>query len=129
MYGAVNLIAGLLGAAVLGTGYVLVRSGREALGLFVLSVVVGAGLLFVAVFPDSFEVVAAFLGLEFKTHAILVVANLVLFGLVTYLLYRVGRLYDRLSRLNEELGLVRADREAPPGRESGPDAETETEKR
>ncbi|MFT4882288.1 MAG: hypothetical protein ACI9HI_002311, partial [Salinirussus sp.] len=46
-YAAVNLVAGVVGMGVLGTGYVLVRREREALGLFVLSVAVGAGLLFV----------------------------------------------------------------------------------
>ncbi|MFT4948079.1 MAG: hypothetical protein ACI9CA_000199 [Natronomonas sp.] len=110
-YAAVNLVAGVVGMGVLGTGYVLVRREREALGLFVLSVAVGAGLLFVAVTPDSFDAIATFLGLEFKTHAILVVANLVLFALVTYLLYRIGRLYDRLSRLNEEVSLLKTELE------------------
>ena len=108
-YTVVNLVAGVVGMGFLGTGYVLVRREREALGLFALSVVVGAGLLFVAVTPDSFDYIATFLGLEFKTHAILVVANLVLFALVTYLLYRIGRLYDRLSRINEEVGLLKAE--------------------
>ena len=110
-YSVVNLVAGLLGVGFLATGYVLVRRQREALVLFVLSLVVGVGLLFVAVLPESFDYIAVFLGLEFRTHAILVVANLVLFGLVTYLLYRIGRLYDRPSRLNEELSLLKARRE------------------
>jgi len=110
-YSVVNAVAGVVGVGFLGTGYVLVRREREALGLFVLSVAVGAGLLFVAVLPGSFDYIAAFLGLEFKTHAILVVANLVLFALVTYLLYRIGRLYDRLSRLNEEVADLKAERE------------------
>ena len=110
-YSVVNLVAGVVGLGFLGTGYVLLRREREALGLFVLSVVVGAGLLFVAATPASFDYIATFLGLEFKTHAILVVANLVLFALVTYLLYRIGRLYDRLSRLNEEVGLLKTELE------------------
>jgi Uncharacterized conserved protein (DUF2304). len=76
--------------------------------VFVMSSIVGSGLLIVAVYPDLFTVVASVLGIEFKTNAILIVSNLTLFVLVTYLFNRIGRLYDNVSRLNEELSLYRS---------------------
>jgi hypothetical protein len=110
-YTVVNLVAFVVGLVFLLNGYVVVRRDREDVALFVMSLVVGAGLLFVAVFPEAFESIGAFLGLEWKARAILVISNLTLFALVTYLLNRIGRLYDRLSRLNEEVSLLRAELE------------------
>jgi hypothetical protein len=110
-YSLVHLVAFAIGVGFLFNGYVLVRSGREDLELFVMSMVVGGGLVFVAVYPDAFDQVATLIGLELKARAILVVSNLTLFVLVTYLLNRIGRLYDRLSKLNEEVSLLRAELE------------------
>jgi hypothetical protein len=110
-YSLVNLVAFLVGLGFLLNGYVLVRRGREDLELFVMSVAVGGGLVFVALYPDSFDRIATLIGLEWKARAILVVSNLTLFVLVTYLLNRIGRLYDRLSKLNEEVSLLRAELE------------------
>lgn len=64
-------------------------------------------MMFVAVVPDTFQIVAAILGLEWKARAMLVVSNLTLFVVAAYLFNRVSRLYDRVSRLNEELSLLR----------------------
>jgi len=104
----VNLIALLVGLGFLANGYRMVRRGREDMALFVTSLVVGAGLIFVAVFPDFFQFVATVIGLELKARAILVVSNLTLFVLVIYLLNRIASLYDQVSRLNEELTLLKA---------------------
>lgn len=106
-YTVVNLVAFLVGVVFLANGYSMVRRGREAVALFVTSVAVGSGLIFVALFPNVFQVVATVLGLELKARAILVISNLTLFVLVTYLLNRIGRLYDRVSRLNEQVSLLR----------------------
>lgn len=108
-YTVVNLVAFLVGVGLLLNGYLIVRRGREDLSLFVVSLVVGTGLIFVALFQDTFELVAAVLGLELKGRAILVISNLTLFAVVTYLFNRIGTLYDRVSRLNEELSLVKAE--------------------
>lgn len=113
-YSLVNLVAFLVGLGFLLNGYVLVRRGREDLELFVMSLVVGAGLVFVALSPDSFERIATLIGLEWKARAILVVSNLTLFVLVTYLLNRIGRLYGRISKLNEEVSLLRTELEEEP---------------
>jgi hypothetical protein len=110
-YSVVNLVSVLVGLGFLANGYLLVRRGREAVALFVVSLVVGAGLIFVAVFPNFFEVVASVLGLEWKARAILVISNLTLFALVIYLVNRLGKLYDRLSRLNEEVSLLKSELE------------------
>jgi len=107
-YSLVNVVALLVGLLFLINGYLLVRRGREAVAVFVVSVAVGGGLVFVALFPNAFDVVARLLGLEWRARAILVVSNLTLFALVIYLLNRIGRLYDRVSRLNEQLSLLEA---------------------
>lgn len=106
-YTAVNLATFLVGVGLLLNGYVIVRRGREDVALFVVSAVVGLGLIVVALVPDVFQVVATLLGLEWKARAILVVSNLTLFVVAIYLFNRVGRLYERVSRLNEELSLLR----------------------
>ena len=106
-YTAVNVATFLVGVGLLLNGYLIVRRGREDVALFVISAVVGAGLIVVAVVPDVFQVVATLLGLELKARAILVVSNLTLFLVAIYLFNRVGRLYERVSLLNEELSLLK----------------------
>lgn len=108
-YTLVNLLAVLVGIAFLWNARRLVGRGREDLALLGLSLVLGGGLLFVAIFPNTFEVVATVLGLEWKARAILVLSNLTLFVVVTYLFDRLGRLSERVSRLNEELSLLEAE--------------------
>lgn len=103
----VNAVALLVGVVFLLNGYVIFKRGREDIALFVMSLIVGGGLIFVALFQDFFDVIAGLLGLEFKGRAILVVANLTLFVIVTYLFNRIGKLYERLSRVNEELSLLK----------------------
>ncbi|MFB6224508.1 MAG: DUF2304 domain-containing protein [Haloarcula sp.] len=110
-YSLVNLLSMLVGIAFLLNGYIIVKSERESLGLFVMSLLLGAGLIVVAIVPNVFELVARILGLEWKARAILVISNLTLFVVVTYLLNRIGHMYDRLSRLNEELSLLRSELE------------------
>lgn len=120
-YTAVNLATFLVGLGLLLNGYVIVRRGREDVALFVVSAVVGLGLIVVALAPDVFQVVATLLGLELKARAILVVSNLTLFVVAIYLFNRVGRLYERVSRLNEELSLLRnvVEEGGYPGDETG----------
>lgn len=103
----VNLVALLVGLGFLYNGYRIATRGREAIPLFLMSVVLGLGLVFVAVFQDTFEFVATVLGLEQKGRAILIVSNLTLFVVVTMLFSRISTLYSRLSRVNEELSLLR----------------------
>lgn len=109
-YTVINALAAFVGVLFLANGYYLVRKGREAVALFVASLLVGSGLLFVALFPNTFQVIATVLGLELKARAILVVSNLTLFVLVIYLLNRLGKLNDRVSRLNEQVSLLKTDR-------------------
>ena len=106
-YTAVNAVTFLVGIGLLLNGYALVKRGQEDLALFVLSTAVGVGVIVVAAVPNVFEFVAALLGLELKARAILVIANLTLFVIVIYLFNRIGSLYERVSRLNEELSLLK----------------------
>jgi len=106
-YTAVNAMTFLLGVVFLFSGYKMVKRGREDIALFLMSGAVGTGLLVVALYPDIFELVANLIGLELKGRAILVVSNLTLFVVITYLFNRIGQLYDKVSVLNEELSLLR----------------------
>jgi hypothetical protein len=110
-YSLVNFATFVVGLGLLFNGYYIVRRGREDIALFVLSAIVGLGLVFVALLPETFQTVANVLGLELQARAILVVSNLVLFVVVTYLFNRIGMLYDQQSRLNEELSLLKNDLE------------------
>jgi hypothetical protein len=107
-YTLINLITFGVGTIFLYNGYRIVRSGREDLIVFVMSGIIGMGLLFVAIFPNVFEIIASVLGIEKITNAILIVSNMTLFLLVIYLFNRIGSLHYSVSRLNEELTLLRA---------------------
>jgi len=107
-YTSLNLITFLLGLLFLLSGYRMVKHGREDIALFLMSGAVGVGLMTVAVYPDIFALVAAIIGLELKARAILVISNLTLFVITTYLFNRISQLYSKVSGLNEELSLLRA---------------------
>lgn len=106
-YTAVNFVTFAVGVGLLFNDYALVRRGREDVTLFVLSAVVGVGLIAVAAVPNVFQFVATLLGLELKARAILVIANLTLFAIVAYLFNRLGNLHKQVSRMNEELSLLK----------------------
>lgn len=108
-YSIVNLVTFLLGFVFLYSGYRLVATGREDVPVFLLSAVIGFGLMVVSIFPDFFWWVANVVGLDRRSRAILVVANLTLFVIVLYLLNRIGRLSNQVSRLNEELSLLKTE--------------------
>ena len=105
-YTSVNGITFLLGVLFLFSGYRMVKRGREDLALFLMSGAVGLGLMIVAIYPDIFEFIATVMGLELKARAILVISNLTLFVIITYLFNRISQLYDKVSGLNEELSLL-----------------------
>jgi hypothetical protein len=85
----------------------MVKRGREDIALFLMSGSVGVGLMIVAVYPNIFELIATIMGLKLKARAILVISNLTLFVIITYLFNRISQLYDKVSGLNEELSLLR----------------------
>lgn len=107
-YTIINAVTALIGLVFVLNGYNLVRQGREDILQFVTSGIVGVGLLIVAAFPQLFDFIAAIIGVEIKTNAILIVATLTLFLLSMYLINRTGRLYDDVSKLNEEMSLLRS---------------------
>lgn len=107
-YTTLNVATFLLGLFFIYSGYRMVKRGREDLALFLMSGTVGVGLIVVAVYPDIFELVATLIGLELKARAILVISNLTLFVIITYLFNRISQLYGKVSGLNEELSLLRA---------------------
>jgi len=105
-YSIINGVTFALGTIFLYNGYRMVKTGREDIALFVTSGIIGVGLIVVALYPGIFQLVANVVGLELKARAILVVSNLAQFVLIVYLFNRIGRLYDKLSVLNEELSLL-----------------------
>lgn len=106
-YTLINLATFLIGLVFLYNGYRLVKSGREDIPVFLLTSAIGLGLIGVALFPDFFWLIADITGIELRSRAMLVVANLTLFTVVIYLLNRIGQLTKRVSRVNEELSLLR----------------------
>lgn len=106
-YDAINLLTFLIGFGLLYNSYSLINQDREDIVLVGLSFVLGAGLIFVAVFPGGFDPLGNLIGIEFKARAILVVSNLTLFIIVLYLLNRVGELQANISKLNEEQSLLK----------------------
>jgi hypothetical protein len=115
-YSLINGISFLVGLVFVYNGYRLVRHGREDLVWFLVSSFVGVGLIVVSVYPAIFSIVADLIGLEWRARAILVVSNITLFVLVLFLLNVIKDIHDKLSRLNEELSLLRAEVE---GRDDG----------
>lgn len=108
-YTAFNVITFLVGMLFLFNGYWLVRSGREDVAVFLMSGIVGLGLILVAVLPNVFSMISRIVGIESEERWVFVVSNLTLFVVVTYLFNRIGNLYGKISRLNEELSLVKAE--------------------
>jgi hypothetical protein len=108
-YTLVNGLAILVGIIFIWTGYKLVRHGGEDLVLFVVLSLVGVGLITVGLYPGIFAAVADVLGLEWKARAILVVSNLTLFVIAAVLFSRIQQLNRRLTRLNEEVSLLRTN--------------------
>lgn len=102
----VNIITLIIGLVFIYNGYRLLRDGREDVALFFTCELIGGGLIVVSVYPGIFTYVATVLGLEWKARAILVVSNLTLFVLVTYLFNRIGTLRENVSILNEEVSLL-----------------------
>jgi hypothetical protein len=106
-YTVVNVLTFIIGIGFLFNGYVLVKRGQEDLPMFILSAIIGIGLFIVAIIPTIFQFIATLIGLKLKARAILVISNLTLFVIVTYLLNRIGRLHKKLSRVNEEMSLLK----------------------
>jgi hypothetical protein len=107
-YTILNLVTFLVGLIFLLNGYQIVRKGREAIVLFVMSALIGFSLVIVAIYPSAFTVLIASLGVDVPGRGLLVLSNLSLFVLVMYLFHRIGDQYESISRLNEELSLLKA---------------------
>lgn len=105
----VNIVTFVVGFGLLFNSYSLLVQGREDIALVLLSFVVGIGLIVVAVFPGGFGIIAPIIGLEIKTRAMLIISNLTLFVVVVYLLNRTGGLQNEVSKLNEEMSLLKHD--------------------
>jgi hypothetical protein len=105
----VNIVTFAVGFGLLFNSYSLLVQGREDIALVLLSFVAGLGLVVVSVFPGGFGIIAPIIGLEIRTRAMLVISNLTLFVVVVYLLNRTGGLQNKVSKLNEELSLLKHD--------------------
>lgn len=123
----VNAVTLLVGLWFLRHGYRQGQHSRESVPVFLTSLVLGLGLIFVAVFQDSFVVVASVLGIEQKGRAILIVSNLTLFVVVTLLFSRLTILYNRLSMMNEDLALLRARVDASDDASTAPQTDGSSE--
>lgn len=107
-YTLVNLLTVLLAIGFLGYAYRVGQGQGEDLALFLVSVALGIGLFVAGLVPNAvFKSMAALLGIRLEAVAVLVVSNSVLFVVITFLFNRVGTLKADVSKLNEELSLLR----------------------
>lgn len=106
-YSLVNLLTLALGVLILTNSYRISRSGGEDLASFLLSGILGTGLIVVAIVPNVFGLLATLLGLELRARAILVVSNLTLFCVSYYLFLQVVSLRAKVSKINEEFSLLK----------------------
>jgi hypothetical protein len=81
----------------------------------VLWILVGAGMLLLAVWPGLLNLTADALGIKSGPNLLLFVAALLLIVVCVHLSWEVSRLEDRSRALAEEIGLLRLelDRRAP----------------
>ena len=87
----------------------------------VLWVVVGAGMLLLAIWPGLLDMTARALSVKSGPNLLMFVAALVLIVVCVHLSWEVSRLEDRSRALAEEVGLLRLelDRRPPPAAQLG----------
>ncbi len=84
----------------------------------VLWLVVGVGMVVLAVFPGLLDLSARLLGVQSGPNLLLFVAALVLLLVCVHLSWEVSRLEDKSRALAEEIGLLRLEVESGPRKAS-----------
>ena len=103
----INILGILMGTFFLGRSLLLVRAKREDLPSLLIWITIGVGLLVASVVPSVFDWVIDVLGMETRAYAMFLASFFVAY-LLLFRLYRVQRERSiEISRLNEELALVR----------------------
>ena len=108
----VSLVAGLIAVGLM---VELLRRRQLKEKYAVLWVVVGTGMLVLAVWPGLLDMTARALSIKSGPNLLLFVAALVLIVVCVHLSWEVSRLEDRSRALAEEVGLLRLqlDRQSP----------------
>lgn len=113
----VSVLGMVVGILFLIRSWLLIRAKREDLVSLLVWVVIGLGLVVASAVPSVFDYVIGILGMETRAYAMFLVAFLIAYVLL-FRLYRAQReMSEEISRLNEELALVRALREGSERRE------------
>lgn len=102
----VSLAAGLISVGLM---IELLRRRQLKEKYAVLWVVVGAGMLLLAVWPGLLDMTARLVGVKSGPNLLLFVAALLLIVVCVHLSWEVSRLEDRSRALAEEIGLLRLE--------------------
>jgi hypothetical protein len=105
------LIAGLIAV---GFMVELLRRRQLKEKYAVLWVVIGAGMLLLAIWPGLLDITARALSIKSGPNLLLFVAALVLIVVCVHLSWEVSRLEDRSRALAEEVGLLRLELDSRP---------------
>ena len=105
----VHLIALVAGGISCSVMFELLRRRQLKEKYAVLWLVVGVGMVVLAVFPGLLDVTARFVGVQSGPNLLLFVGVLVLLLVCVHLSWEVSRLEDKSRALAEEVGLLRLE--------------------
>lgn len=108
----VALVAGLIALSVIGE---LLRRRQLKEKYAVLWLLVGLGMLALAIWPQLVDVAARGVGIKYGVNLLLFVGVLVLTLVCVHLSWEVSRLEDKSRALAEEIGVLRLEVERPRG--------------
>ncbi len=104
----VNVVGLAVGLYFLVQSYRLVRRREEDVFSFLIWLIVGTALVVVSLFPGVADYVMTLLGMEMRAYTIFTLGILLAYVLMFQLFRLIWRLNRSLSKLNEELSLLKA---------------------
>lgn len=112
MISLINVAGFLLGLYFLLRSYLLIRAKKEDVADFLVWSMIGVSLLVLTVFPQVGDALADYLNIRTRTSTIFAVAIFLLY-LILFRLNALNRNLDRqISTLNEEIALLKYERES-----------------
>ncbi len=111
----INVVGLLVGVYLLVQSYRLVRRREEDTLSFLTWTGVGLALVGVSLFPNAADYVMRALGMEMRAYTIFTLGILIAYVLLFRLFRAVIRLDQAISTLNEEISLLKAQRERDRG--------------
>lgn len=103
----INIIGVLVGIYLLSRSYLLVRRREEDVLNFLVWLVVGVGLIVAGFFPDVFNYIMKFLGMETRAYAMFVIGIFILYLLLFRVFSSIRKIERNVSKINEEVSLMK----------------------